>query len=522
MTAVRSRFARAAIVIFLSIAGCVIARADEALARRVDGIINAPDFKHAQWGLLVVDLDSGTSLFELAADKLFAPASTTKLYSVAAALDELGADYRFETPIYARGTIDDKGRLQGDLILVASGDLSMGGRTDAEGHIVFVDSDHTYANFSRTAELTPVDPLAGIDELAKQVAAAGIKHVTGDVVIDDRLFEAAHSTGSGPERLSPIMVNDNVVDVRVTPTSPGMPATIEWRPKTAAVRIDAHVDTVAADGKTRVDLDSISDGLVVVRGQIPAGAKPVVRIYEVPDAASFARSLLIESLGRAGVSIDSSPLGSNDAAKLPRRRNYTNNKQVALLKSPRFAESAKLILKVSHNLQASTLPLLLAARHDEHTLAAGLKRQHAFLARAGVDVDTISFGGGAGGDRADYVSPRATVQLLRYMSTRPDFETYREALPVLGVDGTLAGAVDKNSAAAGKVQAKTGTLLWDNVMNGTSLLTSKALAGYTTTPAGKRLAFAMFVNNVQLAKADDRERVGKVLGKLCEAMYESL
>ena len=194
--------------------------------------------------------------------------------------------------------------------------------------------------------------------------------------------------------------------------------------------------------------------------------------------------------------------------------------RVAVLKSPPFSESAKLILKVSHNLHASTLPLLVAARHGERSLAAGLHRQHDFLAKAGIDVEAISFGGGAGGDRADYTSPRVTVQLLRYMATRPDFAVYNDALPILGEDGTLATSVPKESPARGKVRAKTGTLVWSNTMNATSILNSKALAGYATTRSGKRRALSLVVNQVQIAKSEDREHVGQVLGKICEAICE--
>ena len=257
------------------------------------------------------------------ADKLFAPASTTKLYSVAAALDELGADYRFETPVYARGELD-KERLDGDLILVASGDLTMGGRSDDKGHIAFVDTDHTYANFSRAADITAPDPLLGLDDLARQVAAANIKHVAGNVLVDDRLFDTAQGTGSGPAHLTPIIVNDNVIDVKVTPTKAGQPAKIEWRPHTRAVRVDAHVDTVDAGGETRVVLASPGDGLVIVHGQIAADAKPIVRIYEVEDPASFARSLFIEALRRAGVRVDSSALEANDGDDLPDAEEYAS------------------------------------------------------------------------------------------------------------------------------------------------------------------------------------------------------
>ncbi len=515
----RSAFLVAIAFLASSVLFVPLAAADE-LAKRIDAIIDAPEFQHAHWGLLVVDRDSGDTLYERSADKLFAPASTTKLFSVAAALDELGADFRFETPVYADGRIDDAGVLDGNLVLVASGDLTMGGRTDEAGRIAFVDSDHTYANFSRTADITKPDPLAGLDEIAKQVVAAGIKHIDGDVVIDDRLFESAQGTGSGPGFLTPIMVNDNVIDVRITPTEPGQPAKAECRPQTAAVRVDVQVDTVKSDEETLVDITSPDDDVVVVRGQIAAGAKPLVKIHEVADPASFARALLIEALRRAGVRIEASPLESNEDDEFPELEDYPSFPRVALLKSPPFAESAKLILKVSHNLHASTLPLIVAARHGQRSLAAGLHHQHDFLAKAGIDVDAISFGGGAGGDRADYTTPRVTVQLLRYMTTRPDFAAYRDALPVLGGDGTLATAVGKDSPARAKFHAKTGTLVWNNTMNGTALLNSKALAGYGETASGKHVVLCAVVNQVQIPKADDREHIGQVLGKICEALYQ--
>ncbi|MBC7820963.1 MAG: D-alanyl-D-alanine carboxypeptidase, partial [Planctomycetaceae bacterium] len=166
------------------------------------------------------------------------------------------------------------------------------------------------------------------------------------------------------------------------------------------------------------------------------------------------------------------------------------------------------------------LPLLVAAKHGERTLSQGLRRQHAFLKRVGVDVDTISFGGGAGGARSDYVTPAAAVQLLRYMATRPDFELYRRALPRLGVDGTLAKSVGAESPAKDKVAAKTGTLYWENLMNANSLLTSKALAGYLTTAKGDTLAFALFVNNAPLRNGLTTTAIGKDLGRICELLFE--
>lgn len=487
---------------------------------RLEQLFNQDRYRNARWGALFVDLETGKVVLERNPDQLFIPASVTKLFSVATALDALGADHRFVTPVHRRGDLQADGRLSGDLILVASGDLSFGGRTTERDEIAFTNNDHTYANGSGDTQLTAPNPLAGIEQLARQVAEAGIKSVTGDLLVDDRLFEKAEGSGSGPSRITPIMINDNLIDVEITPTAAGEPAQLTWRPQTEAIRLEANVVTAKAGDKLLITLRDLGGGRLHVTGQIPANHRPIVRVFEVEDAAAHARTLFIEALQRQKVHVAAPRLAANDQHRLPNRRDYAAMPVVAKLESPPFAESARLILKVSHNLQAGTLPLLVAAKHGERTLADGLRRQSDFLRKSGVDVDTISFGGGAGGARADHVTPRATVELLRAMYQRPDFAVYQRALPQLGVDGTLAKSVAAESDARGKVQAKTGTLAWDNVMNGGLLLTSKALAGYLTTRDGKKLAFAAFVNNVHLRAGLDANAIGRDLGRLCEIMHE--
>ncbi len=496
--------------------------AGEASSDLLDPLIQAPEFRHAHWGILVADLASGEVLYELDADKLLAPASTTKLFSVAAALTALGPDYRFETPLYARGSISADGALDGDLILVASGDLTLGGRTDAEGRITFTNHDHTYADGTGPAELTEPDALAGLNELARQVAAAGIKRIHGAVLIDDRLFEAASSTGSGPQRLTPIMVNDNLIDIVVAPTEPGSLANVTWRPMSGAMAVEMQAKTVAKGFPSHVHVKSPERGRLIVHGTIAVGHSPLICVHEISEPAAFARDLLIEALGGAGVAVELRAPGGDAKTDLPPQDAYSSLNRVATLVSPPFSEEAKLILKVSHNLHASTLPLLLAARDGKRTLAEGLRLEGRQLESLGVDADTISFGGGAGGDRADFVTPRATVQLLRLMAERPEFGAYLAALPVLGVDGTLANAVVADSPARGKVQAKTGTLYWRDGLNGRFLLASKALAGYMTAASGRRLAISLMVNNVSIRYAGDRNEVGRKLGRACEILYEAL
>lgn len=504
-------------LVLLAVGGLLAA--EDKLASRVEEFLAQPHFKTAHWGYLFVDLTTGEVALERNAEKLFVPASTTKLYSTAAALDALGGDFRFRTPIYRRGTINDKGELDGDLILVASGDLTFGGRTTEKGEIAFQDSDHIYANWMPDSKLTSEDPLAGVEELAKQIAAADIRKVSGDVLIDDRLFEHTEGSGSGPQKITPIIVNDNVLDFSLEPTELGQPAKTSWRPQTALFKVEFDVKTVKEGEPLQTTIQADADGHVRIRGQIPANKTNLVRVHEVPDAAAFARALLIEALRRRGVEVAADIAQKHPHAELPERDGYDKLTKVAELVSPPFAENVKLVLKVSHNLHASTLPLLVAVKHGKRTIGDGMKLERDFLAKASVDVDTISFGGGAGGARADYVTPAATVQLLRHMATRSDFFIFERALPILGVDGTLAKSIASESPVKGHVQAKTGTLAWDNLLFDRGLCTSKAIAGYMTTAKGKRLVFAAFVNGVHLKDGIDVKRLGSDLGKLCEIVH---
>src|SRR5262249_2467847 len=152
--------------------------------------------------------------------------------------------------------------------------------------------------------------------------------------------------------------------------------------------------------------------------------------------AQYARALFIETLRAQGVSVAASPL-QPPTAELPDKDGYEKLSRVAAFTSPPFSEVIKVTLKVSHNLYASTLPLLIAAKNGQKSVADGLHWQRTFLADLGIDVGSISFAGGAGGANADAVTPRASVQLLRELAKRSDYKAIHAGLPILGVDGTL-------------------------------------------------------------------------------------
>jgi D-alanyl-D-alanine carboxypeptidase len=280
------------------------------------------------------DLTTGQIVQNLNPDEFFLPASSTKLFTVAAALDTFGADHRFVTTLHRTGPVGLQGELSGDLILLAVGDLTLGGRDDPDGTIAITNFDHVDANAIDGAELTAPDPLAGLDRLARQVADEGIVGV-GDVVIDDRLFETAEPR---PEVfVSPIIVNDNLIDLVITPAGPGQAAAI-------------------------------------VDGQIAADKGPLVRVHPVSEPAPFARTLLIEALARAGVRVDAPTLGGNPVDRLPSQQTVAELPRVAVLESAPLSEYAKLILKVSHNLGAELMAALIAIANGERTVAEGVDR----------------------------------------------------------------------------------------------------------------------------------------------------
>lgn len=490
------------------------AAAPDALAKHLDEVIDGPNYKHASWGILVVDAN-GETVYARNSDAMLAPASVTKLFTCAGALIALGPDKTFDTVVYRRGEVKN-GSLAGELILVAGGDLTLGGRTDTQGRTAFKDNDHTYAGGTSEAELTDTDPLAGLDALARQVKEAGITRIDGDVIVDNRLFARTVSSGSGPDAVTPIMVNDNIVDIIVKAgAKPGDPATITARPESKFYQIDGLVTTVES-GTASIQVTPSAQGQIAVRGSIPVG-KTSVRIAPVADPAGFARALFIECLRRHGVRA-TAPLTQPLDTFLPAKEWYADAPKVASFASPPFKDIVKVTLKVSHNLYASTLPCLVAVSKGQTTAQAGLREEGRILKELNVNLRGVSFGGGAGGNPADHISPRAAVELLQGMAKRPEWPAYKDALPILGVDGTLATVVKPDSPARGKVFAKTGTLGWTDSVNGRLFLRSKALAGVMTTKSGATLYFAMIVNNVPGGIAS---REGRVLGRLCEIVYEN-
>ena len=152
-------------------------------------------------------------------------------------------------------------------------------------------------------------------------------------------------------------------------------------------------------------------------------------------------------------------------------------------------------------------------------MVAGFRRMGEWERAAGLDLTGQSQGDGAGG--VAHFTPDFMAALLAHMATRPGFQAFRDALPVLGKDGTLA-KIQVNSPAAGHVRAKTGTFGEPNFVTGGTLVNGKGLAGYIDTKAGRRLAFAIYINNTPVAtSAEIQEVVGQAIGEIAAQVWET-
>jgi D-alanyl-D-alanine carboxypeptidase/D-alanyl-D-alanine-endopeptidase (penicillin-binding protein 4) len=259
------------------------------------------------------------------------------------------------------------------------------------------------------------------------------------------------------------------------------------------------VETVPAGQPLELTVESPGPGQIFVRGQIPADTAEALRTFQVADPPAFARTLLIEALQRQGILVDAVPTGANPATLLPPRGSYTAGDQVAVLVSLPFSQNINLIFKVSMNVQADTLVMLLAARHGQTTFDDGMEQILAFLRTTPLDTDAVSLGDGRGNDRADLFSPYTATELLRYMATRPDGVAYREALPVMGEKGTEIDTVGPDSPVRGKASGKSGTTAVGDLLHQRPVILGRGLAGYMPTASGRELVYSIYVQTVPIA-----------------------
>ena len=495
------------------------------LQTRIGEIVRQPALEPGIFAVKIVSLDTGNVIFEQDASKFVRPASNMKLYTVAAALDRLTPDYHFITSVYAKEK-PDKGTVKGDLIVYGRGDPSIAAR--------FNNGDY----------------FKGINDLADRIVAAGVKRVKGDLVGDESFFIGA-PLGSGWEwedlqwsygaQVSALTVNDNAIDLTVKPGEKvGAPVVITTGPPaTSFMTISNHATTSARGSKSDLQLyRGLGANTLEISGSVPLGDNGWTGSVAIPDPALAFVTMLRDSLVKRGVKFDGR-LRTVDARspdliipiQLPNLKPLTISGQlpagqpaepivrppliveIASLSSPPLSVIAAHTLKPSQNqyteliLRTIGKTFLLDGKAYTGELGRnseemGLLTVKDFLKQAGVGENELGLSDGSGLSRNDLISANATVQLLTYMSKHRYFQTFYDALPIAGVDGTLRTRM-RGTPAEGNLRAKTG-----------SLSSVASLSGYVTTAAGEHLVFSMMLNNYPDAGAlrhDSIDAIGILL-----------
>jgi PBP4 family serine-type D-alanyl-D-alanine carboxypeptidase len=517
----------AAFLLSGAVNGGLLAQSETTLEQRIKKIMDRPEFAHSRFGIEFYSIDSGKSVYELNPQQLFVPGSTTKLLTEGTALELLGGDYRFHTKIYRTGPVKKDGTLNGDLVLVASGDYNLSNRIQPDGTLTFENIDHSYGG--PDSKGLAGDPLLVAREFAKQIADKGIKRVKGKVLVDATLFpEGDRELGTGAV-ISPIVVNDNLIDVIASPgATVGAPVSLKVSPQTAYVTIVNQATTGAAGSKTSLEytdekLNPDATRSATITGNLALGAGSAMAAYPVPEPSRYAATVLMEALREKGVRCAIAGPGDRTDFKML-SANYKQDKLVAEHVSPPLREEVKITLKVSQNLHASMTPFVLGALVAHRTAQidqGGFDLENEFLTKGGLDLRGAAQSDGAGGNA--YYSPDFMVHYLWYMSKQKDFGDFYRALPILGKDGTLF-KIQVNSPAAGHVHAKTGTFGVYDALNKNLMVTGKGLAGYMETASGQHLVLAVYANMVAVPMDDPeatQKIVGEALGEIAAAAYDS-
>src|SRR5271169_2579556 len=296
----RMRWKRAyfAIAAGLLLATQLHAASHDPAAKRIDAILSAPDLARGFWGIEVVSLDSGKIIYAQNADKLFTPASNTKLFTTAAALALIGPNYTSRTTVETSGVLDKYGRLTGDLVLVGRGDPNLSGR-----QLPYL--LHTERNDH---------PIQVLEQLADELVQKGVKYVDGDIVADDSYF-AFERYGEGWSQddlvwadgapVSALTINDNVVFVSILPADrPGEKAFVSVKPFADYYRIDNRIITTPA-GTGRKFFVNREPGSTVVTlwGNMPLDDAGANEALAIEDPAEFAAGLFRQLLENRGIVI---------------------------------------------------------------------------------------------------------------------------------------------------------------------------------------------------------------------------
>ncbi|MDJ0848445.1 MAG: D-alanyl-D-alanine carboxypeptidase/D-alanyl-D-alanine-endopeptidase [Myxococcota bacterium] len=429
------------------------ASAVPALRERLDASLRHPGLRGARIAALVVSREDGRVLYARDPDRALVPASNMKVLTAIAALSGFGPAHRFPTQVLAE-TLPDAEGVVSDLYVRGGGDPT----------------------------LTSED----LWRLAADLRRAGLRRVSGDLVLDASLFDAElwHPSWGRPSArayhapVSALSVNYGAYAVQVTPgAAPGQPLAVTIDPAIPFLRLANRGRTGPARGRSSLVVDRRTAGPVeevVVSGALRAGGNAKVHHRSVLDPVGYAGAVLRMQLAAVGVEVD----GATRRGPVPEEARL-----LLRFEGKSVAEIVRLFVKYSNNAIAESLVKALGARAGAGSAGwnSGLAAMRAELAGLGIDVGPLTMVDGSGLSYENRVSPRSFVEALQraHGSFRfgPEFVA---ALPIAAADGTLS---ERAEGAAHGVRAKTG------------LLTRvTGLSGYAELPGGGIAVFSILTN----------------------------
>lgn len=457
---------------------------DVGLARNIDRIIEDSNLKRGRWGIFVTALKDDRVLYSRNGDQLFIPASNMKLYTTAAALDLLGADYRWRTSVYTVKQPDTSGVIDGDLILYGRGAPDLVSRTKGDA--------------------------PSLEKFADQLYEAGVRHVRGNVVGDESYFRSElfgvgwqwndlqWYYGAQPSALS---IDENTVEVTMSPAAKtGDHANVVITPNQNYMRLTNNAATVEREAVTSIGImRDLSGNDVRVWGEFPAGGRAFSAFLSVHNPSLWAATTLRQALTERGIKVDGEAR-SRDYRVAEVKFDPQKSFEIAYQMSEPLSEIVRKTNKESNNLYAELLLRTIgkergstapdpdsrknATRGDDE---AGTAVIRSWMESKGVATAALAIRDGSGLSRLDLVTPEGTARLLVAMTRTNSAHMFHDSLPSAGKDGTLQGRLKKFE---GRIFAKTGSLTYVH-----------SLSGYAIAATGDIVAFSIFCNDVTADRA---------------------
>jgi len=510
-------------------------KAEAEVIEKMHEIMTRPEFEGARWGMDFYAPATGETIFSYNADQYFMPASSMKIFTAGTAIENLGVDYRFRTPVYRTGNIEN-GVLNGDLIMVASGDLLIGGRLGEDGTLRLPLPDHTY-DMATGAKPVSDDPLGSMRMIADQIAAYGIKRIEGSVRVDSSLFreEICDAGGTGAFLVSSMVINDNLIDIVITPGDRvGAPAELRVVPETSYLTVVNKVITVDAGAQGTIGaanmgvnpfrfanetINTNGTRSVELVGEISINSTGAFRAFRILDPTRFAEIVLTDLLRERGIEVQSNTDVSVDFDALSHF--YAPENLVAELVSPPLDAQLKPMLKLSSNPHTAIWYYLIGAiAGGDHMNAneKGLEMQQTLFERT--DVVPHSMVDPANVIGSMEYAPESFTRFLTHVYRQPYFQRFKNTLPILGVDGSLSG-ISVESRAAGHVYAKTGGAMnMQRVGDVTTVRHRHALAGFMELPNGQVVIFSILLDYT--ASVPNPNLGNQVVGEISNVIFAAL